>query len=316
MTFFPRLYLDADILLSVDAIRRTVKELTAVSTPRLAAPKIHIADSTNRAARSYGRIGKLPYVRSHVPGVGFYAVNEAGRGKWWCFPTRMGADDKFVRLHFGNNETVVIEDAFFVVFLPERLSELIRVRGRWTSLNREIARRSVEIARHAPDCIAGTTLAGFRRFAMPRLIFRSGRICQFFWQYGRAGGCSRFLRTDGVGERWSRATSSKPRAMSLSGASLPETSGMIASTQPIKTSEQQRSLHVVIVTYNSATTAPRCVEPGNRSAVDLRKENPSSLRQGPSSDPTLRSFTTVQGAAPIGPPLCTREPSGRRTIAP
>jgi Glycosyl transferase family 2 len=60
VTFFPRLYLDADILLSVDAIRRTVKELTAVSTPRLAAPKIHIADSTNRAARSYGRIWAKP----------------------------------------------------------------------------------------------------------------------------------------------------------------------------------------------------------------------------------------------------------------
>jgi hypothetical protein len=68
------------------------------------------------------------------------------------------------------------------------------------------------------------------------------------------------LRTAGVGERWSRATSSKARAMSHSGASLPETNGMIASTQPIKTSEHQRSLHVVIVTYNSATTAPRCVE--------------------------------------------------------
>lgn len=138
---FPRLYLDADILLSPNAIWRTVEELSSVGTPLLAAPRIDIAGTTNRAVRSYSRVwSRLPYIRSRVPGVGFYAVNEAGRHRWWRFPTRMGADDKFVRLHFGSDETVAIDDAFFVVFLPERLAELLRVRGRWISLNREIAR--------------------------------------------------------------------------------------------------------------------------------------------------------------------------------
>jgi len=71
-TSFPRLYLDADILLSPNAIRRTVEELTAVSTPLLAAPRIHVAENAARAVRSYSRIwSRLPYIRSHVPGVGF-----------------------------------------------------------------------------------------------------------------------------------------------------------------------------------------------------------------------------------------------------
>jgi glycosyltransferase involved in cell wall biosynthesis len=148
-TSFPRLYLDADILLSPNAIRRTVEELTAVSTPLLAAPRIHVAENAARAVRSYSRIwSRLPYIRSHVPGVGFYAVNEAGRQRWWRFPTRMGADDKFVRLHFSSDETVAIDDASFMVFLPERLSELLRVRGRWTSFNREIAHHCPRLQRH------------------------------------------------------------------------------------------------------------------------------------------------------------------------
>jgi glycosyltransferase involved in cell wall biosynthesis len=67
---FPRLYLDADILLSPNTICRTVEELSRRGTPLLAAPRVHIADSANRAVRSYSRIwSRLPYIRSHVPGV-------------------------------------------------------------------------------------------------------------------------------------------------------------------------------------------------------------------------------------------------------
>jgi hypothetical protein len=120
-----------------------------------------------------------------VPGVGFYAVNEAGRQRWWRFPTRMGADDKFVRLHFSSDETVAIDDASFMVFLPERLSELLRVRGRWTSFNREIAHHCPRLQRHDDS----RWISSLRYIATNT---SSGRMCRPSWRCGRSGGYFRF----------------------------------------------------------------------------------------------------------------------------
>ena len=251
---FPRLYLDADILLSPNAIWRTVEELSSVGTPLLAAPRIDIAGTTNRAVRSYSRVwSRLPYIRSRVPGVGFYAVNEAGRHRWWRFPTRMGADDKFVRLHFGSDETVAIDDAFFVVFLPERLAELLRVRGRWISLNREIAR-------HCPGLHRGDNSrwrSSLRYVATNASIWPDVPAFLAVWSGGWA---LSFLRTMGIGQRWSRATSSPIRATGRFKIPALVSVEPSAKPEPVETAAHKRSLHVVIVTYNSAAIAPRCIE--------------------------------------------------------
>ncbi len=61
---------------------------------------------------------------------------------------RVGADDKFVRLHFTEAEAVTIDDALFTVFLPENMPELIRVRARWNQLNRQIVRHCPGLLRH------------------------------------------------------------------------------------------------------------------------------------------------------------------------
>jgi N-acetylglucosaminyl-diphospho-decaprenol L-rhamnosyltransferase len=254
-TSFPRLYLDADILLSPNAIRRTVEELTAVSTPLLAAPRIHVAENAARAVRSYSRIwSRLPYIRSHVPGVGFYAVNEAGRQRWWRFPTRMGADDKFVRLHFSSDETVAIDDASFMVFLPERLSELLRVRGRWTSFNREIAHHCPRLQRHDDS----RWISSLRYIATNTSTWPDVPAFVAVWSVGWV---LSLLRSAGIGQGWSRATSSPMRAPPHFPAPALGSIGPSERPRPVKTSvRERRSLHVVVVTYNSIAVAPRCTE--------------------------------------------------------
>jgi N-acetylglucosaminyl-diphospho-decaprenol L-rhamnosyltransferase len=266
VTSFPRLYLDADILLSPNAIWRTVEELGRRETPLLAAPRIHIADSANRAVRSYARVwSRLPYIRSRVPGVGFYAVNETGRRRWWRFPTRMGADDKFVRLHFLSDETLAIDDAFFVMFFPERLAELFRVRGRWISLNREIAR-------HCPRLHRGDDSrwrSSLRHVATNVSIWPDVPAFLAVWSGGWA---LSLLRTAGIGQRWSRATSSPIRTTGRFEA--PALASVEPSARPelVKTLGRKRSLHVVVVTYNSAAVAPRCIESllGSRGIDEIR----------------------------------------------
>jgi GT2 family glycosyltransferase len=251
---FPRLYLDADILLSRNAIWRTAEELGRASTPLLAAPRIDMAGAANRAVRSYSRVwSRLPYTRSHVPGVGFYAVNEAGRHRWWRFPTRMGADDKFVRLHFGSDETVAIDDAFFVVFLPERLAELFRIRGRWTSLNREIARHCPRLHRRDNS----RWRSSLRYVAINVSLWPDVPAFLAVWSGGWA---LSLLRTAGIGERWSRATSSTARTTQHSRAPMLALIEPSATPQPIDISARKRNLHVVVVTYNSIAVAPRCIE--------------------------------------------------------
>ena len=251
---FPRLYLDADIELSPNAVRRTVEELSAVSTPMLAAPRIQVAESRARAPRCYGRMwSQLPYVRSHVPGVGFYAVNEAGRQRWWRFPVRIGADDKFVRLHFDHSEARVIDDASFTVYMPERLGELLKVRGRWTSTNREIARSCPGLDRRDTS----RWMSSARHLACNSSTWTDAPY--FLGVWSGAWGWA-LLRTMGVGDRWPRAASSPMRAAQPNGTASPSATAPDRAAVTADMSHEPRSVHVAVVTHNSVAGLLRCID--------------------------------------------------------
>ncbi len=252
-TSFPRLYLDADIRLSRNAVRRSVEALSAASAPMLAAPMVDVAKSAALAARHYGHVwSQLPYVRSHVPGVGFYGVNEAGRRRWWRFPTRIGADDKFVRLHFDSDEAMVIGDASFTVFLPERTGELLQVRARWTSLNREIVR-------HCPGLDGrdrSRWVSSFRELAAHPSVWPE--VPAFLMVWTGAWGLS-LLRTVGIGPVWARAASSVARTPRTA-ASPERVSAAPAPTPSTVEVPASEGIHVVVVMFNSIATAPGCIE--------------------------------------------------------
>jgi glycosyltransferase involved in cell wall biosynthesis len=208
-TVFPRLYLDADITLSVDAIRRTIDALTSVQTPLLAAPRIHIADCKGIVARHYGHLwSQLPYIREQVPGVGFYAVNEPGRRLWSQFPVQLGADDKYVRLHFGSDQMVVVEKAAFSIYLPQRIIELLQVRGRWNEFN-------LDLARERPDLSCNDS-ARWRTSAM--YLAGNPRLWPFvplFLMVWCGAWAFTLLAMLGLGRRWARASSSPIRTKTL-----------------------------------------------------------------------------------------------------
>jgi N-acetylglucosaminyl-diphospho-decaprenol L-rhamnosyltransferase len=177
----------------------------------------------------------------------------------------MGADDKFVRLHFGSDETVVIDDAFFTIFLPERLAELFRIRGRWTSLNREIVRHCPRLHRRDNS----RWMSSLRYVAINVPIWPDVPAFLAVWSGGWA---LSLLRTAGMGERWSRATSSRARATKQSRAPVLASIGPSARPKPVETLAHKRSLHIVIVTYNSVAITPRCIESllGSRGIDEMR----------------------------------------------
>jgi glycosyltransferase involved in cell wall biosynthesis len=145
-----RLYVDADVRLSRDALEGVAAELES-GRCHLCAPALQVEQAGSAFTRSYAKVWQeLPVVRFGVIGCGLYAVSEAGRRRWSRFPSII-SDDKFVRLSFAPHERRVASRGAFRVQMPEGLRELTLVRGRWCRGNRDLARQFPEIARREPN---------------------------------------------------------------------------------------------------------------------------------------------------------------------
>ncbi|GAA3700134.1 glycosyltransferase [Gordonia hankookensis] len=127
---FPRVYLDADVVLSTEAARDLIAVLAAADAPRVASPHIRIDDrSSPWAVRAYDRVWlQLPYVRKGLIGSGVYAVNEAGWVRKGAFPDVLN-DDEYVRSIFGDHERLNSADCF-TMCAPRTVGALIRRRAR------------------------------------------------------------------------------------------------------------------------------------------------------------------------------------------
>jgi len=140
-----RIYLDADVRLSPDAVEGVAETLEAGGA-LLAAPAVLVATGRAWATRSYSKVWQsLPLVGSGVIGAGVYSVSEEGRQRWGRFPD-IHSDDKFVRLCFADHERRVAHRGHFLVQMPEGFRELLAVRTRWCRGNRELARRFPSLA--------------------------------------------------------------------------------------------------------------------------------------------------------------------------
>ena len=116
-THFPRIYLDADIELSLSALRATDAKphrevLCAAPTP------VFEVEGRPMLIREYYRVwGELPYLTEAMVGTGVYALSEAGRARFGRFPP-ITADDQFVLQQFDRTERRAIADHHFVVHTP------------------------------------------------------------------------------------------------------------------------------------------------------------------------------------------------------
>jgi len=132
-----RVYLDADIRLSRNAITAVTKELREGSGIHCAAPRIQVAPAKSWITRAYLKVWlNTPYIKNDVI-CGFYGVSAEGRRRWDKFPIII-ADDKFTRMQFARHERKVAQDATMTIQYAEGLKELIKVRTRWTRGNIEL----------------------------------------------------------------------------------------------------------------------------------------------------------------------------------
>jgi len=132
-----RVYLDADIRLSSNAITAVARELRDGTGIHCSAPRIRVAPAKSLVTRAYLKVWlNTPYIQNDVI-CGFYGVSAEGRRRWDKFPIII-ADDKFTRMQFARHERRVAQDATMTIQYAEGLRELIKVRTRWTRGNIEL----------------------------------------------------------------------------------------------------------------------------------------------------------------------------------
>jgi glycosyltransferase involved in cell wall biosynthesis len=127
---FPRYYVDADVILPLESIRR-VRVALQEEGCLAAAPTMRVdLTGSSWAVRAYYDIWmSLPYHKSGMIGSGVYAMSRAGRERFDVFPDII-SDDGFARLMFSSEERMTVEDASFVISAPKKLSGVLKIKTR------------------------------------------------------------------------------------------------------------------------------------------------------------------------------------------
>lgn len=131
-TSFPRIYLDADIIVPPHAVSALVATLN--SGHALAAVPRRRMETGGRpwAVRAYCAINeRLPVFQKSLFGRGLMAISSDGRARFSTFP-KIIADDLFIDSLFAQSERVVVDELEVTIEAPystrDLLRRLIRVR--------------------------------------------------------------------------------------------------------------------------------------------------------------------------------------------
>jgi glycosyltransferase involved in cell wall biosynthesis len=130
-TSFPRLYLDADVVMTLESVRRLAAALEE-GRALAAAPRVETRfppDASWPVRAYYNFWMALPYVREGMIAAGAYAVSRSGRERFGDFPDVI-SDDGYFRLQYQPGERLEVEDAVSRVWAPSNLRDLIRIRTR------------------------------------------------------------------------------------------------------------------------------------------------------------------------------------------
>ena len=121
---FPRLYVDADVEISLESVRTLVDALS--EHVLAAAPRRHLVlDGSPLLVRSYYRVWEqLPTVRHGLFGRGVIAFSATGHARARTLP-EVTADDLWLHHAFHGSETAVVDAAVVRVHAPRRTSDLL-----------------------------------------------------------------------------------------------------------------------------------------------------------------------------------------------
>jgi len=137
---YPRVYLDADVLLRVEALRAVITPL-ASGDVEASAPRMRFeASGSPWSVRAFHDVwSALPQVDAGLGGRGVYALSAAGHARFGTFPDIIG-DDLFVDWTFPHDRRAVV-DAYSVVQAEPSLRQLIERKARIAAGRLELIER-------------------------------------------------------------------------------------------------------------------------------------------------------------------------------
>lgn len=203
VTRFPRIYLDADISISGDALARLADALTTDEAV-VAAPRVvfDLSRSSWPVRAFYAAFDRLPYAGRGLVGLGVYGLSESARRRFDTFPAVV-ADDLFVQRLFAEEERRTVE-ATFTVMAPRTLSALLSVRTRVARGNAELAGRAAELGIEQQSTAVGTARA------LVREVLRNPLVLPCALVYVAVTGVARArARRAAAGSTWERDDSSR-----------------------------------------------------------------------------------------------------------
>lgn len=141
---FPRIYVDADVMLSAETLR-ALAHVLAVPEARVASPTIRfVLDGRPWSVRAFHRVyERLPYIDNALIGHGVYGLSASGRARFEEFPA-VTADDLFVQRLFSVHERIILDSHFVDVQTPKTLRSLLAIRTRTAYGNRQLAALSAD----------------------------------------------------------------------------------------------------------------------------------------------------------------------------
>ena len=199
-TAFPRIYLDADVVIGAGDLRQLVAALSA-GLPRVAAPRVHFAiEGRPWTVRAFYTVyERLPYVREGLIGLGVYAVSPEGRARFGEFPA-VTADDLFVQRLYAPSERIILTGSTFSVEVPRTLGALIAVRTRTAFGSRELAQTG-------DDAFATSTKQTL--IGLARLAARSPQLIPSVAVYLAVTVAARGRARRAAGRAWHRDTTTR-----------------------------------------------------------------------------------------------------------
>jgi glycosyltransferase involved in cell wall biosynthesis len=138
VTALPRVYLDADILVSGSAIRAVLEHLSRPGAVAARPPIVYDTSSSSWVVRRFYRArAQIPAVMGSLWGAGMYALSADGRRRFDHFPFLV-ADDLFVDRLFRTDEIDLVDTAPVVVVASATTTGLLATFRRTFRGNRAI----------------------------------------------------------------------------------------------------------------------------------------------------------------------------------
>jgi glycosyltransferase involved in cell wall biosynthesis len=154
VSVLPRIYLDADVVLTGSSVRRLLGRLAGGAVAARPPIAYDIQDTSWPVRRYFRARQRIPAVNQSLWGAGVYGLSMSGRGRFGEFPRDLVADDLWVDRHFARAEVEIVACDPVLVHVPRRSRDLVR------TLRRTYHGKSEEIPAARPANSSTETLPG------------------------------------------------------------------------------------------------------------------------------------------------------------